>query len=79
MAPARKEVQDTNMIDLTDERILRRFKGEEGPSLVAELAELSVSQRLDVFLELRGRVIRERYGTDPSFQRVVKVIRSIGK
>ena len=64
------------MIDLDDDHILRRFKGEEGPSLFEEFSGLSMSQRLDVFFELRGRVIRERYGCEPPFQRVMKVIRS---
>ena len=64
------------MINLDDDHILRRFKGEEGPSLFDEFSRLSISQRLDVFLELRERVMRERYGFVPTFQRVVKVISS---
>ena len=63
------------MINLDDESILRRFQGEERPSLVEECAALSIEERLDLFLELRARVVRQRYGCEPPFERVARVIR----
>ena len=63
------------MIDLDDPTILRRFKGEEGPPLAKEVADMSAGERLTVFFELRRRVILERYGCEPSFERVSKLVR----
>ncbi len=57
------------------ERIARKFRLGEEPSLVDEYAHLSIDQRLELFLRLRQRTIEDRYGTDPGFERVHQVAR----
>ena len=57
------------------ERVARRFRIGEEPSMVDEYARFSVDERLELFLKLRQRVIEDRYGTDPGFERVYSIAR----
>jgi hypothetical protein len=57
------------------ERITRKFRVGEEPSLVDEYARFSVDERLELFLMLRQRIIEDRYGTDPGFQRFHSIAR----
>jgi hypothetical protein len=57
------------------ERIARKARVGEEPSLVDEYAIYTVDERLEMFLRLRQRVIEDRYGTDPGFERFHSVAR----
>ena len=57
------------------ERIARKYRVGEEPSLVDEYARFSIDERLELFLRLRQRVIEDRYGTDPGFERVHSIAR----
>ena len=57
------------------ERIARKFRLGEEPSLVDEYARFTIDERLELFLQLRQRVIGDRYGTDPGFERVHSIAR----
>ena len=57
------------------ERIARKYRMGEEPSLVDEYAHLTIDARLELFLRLRQRVIEDRYGTDPGFERVYSIAR----
>ena len=57
------------------ERIARKFRMGEEPSLVDEYARFSVDERLELFLRLRQRMIEDQYGTDPGFERVHRIAR----
>lgn len=52
------------------ERVGRKFRQGEEPSLVDEYAHLSIDERIALFLAFRARFIRGRYGSDPGFERV---------
>ncbi|MBS0571606.1 MAG: hypothetical protein JSS28_13425 [Proteobacteria bacterium] len=57
------------------ERVARKFRIDEEPSLVDEYARFSVDERLELFLRLRQRIIEDQYGTDQGFQRVYSIAR----
>ena len=57
------------------ERVARKFRIGEEPSMVDEYARFTVDERLDLFLRLRQRIIEDQYGTDPGFQRVYSIAR----
>ena len=57
------------------ERIARKYRVGEEPSMVDEYSRFSVDERLDLFLKLRQRVIEDRYGIDPGFERVYSIAR----
>ena len=57
------------------ERIARKYRIGAEPSLVDEYAHLTNAQRTALFLQLRKRLIEERYGTDPGFERVCAIAR----
>jgi hypothetical protein len=57
------------------ERVARKFRRGEEPSLVDEYARFTVDERLEMFLKLRQRAIEDRYGVDPGFERVYSIIR----
>ena len=57
------------------ERIARKVRVGEEPSLVDEYARFTVDERLELFLCLMQRVIEDRYGTDPGFQRFHSIAR----
>lgn len=57
------------------ERIARKYRIGEEPSMVDEYARFTVDERLELFLRLRQRVIEDRYGTDPGFERVYSIAR----
>jgi hypothetical protein len=57
------------------ERVARVFRLGDEPDMVAEYANFSMDERLDMFLRLRQRVIEDRYGTDPGFKRVHSIAR----
>lgn len=61
--------------DETIERTARKFRLGEEPSLVDEYARFTVDERLELFLRLRQRVIEDRYGADPGFERVHSIAR----
>lgn len=62
-------------IDGRVERVARKFRIGEEPSLVDEYARFSIDERLELFLRLQRRTIEDRYGTDPGFQRVHSIAR----
>ena len=64
-----------SMADQRIERTARKFRLGEEPSLVDEYARFTVDERLELFLRLRQRVIEDRYGTDPGFERVHSIAR----
>ena len=57
------------------ERVARKYRIGEEPSMVDEYAHFTVDERLELFLRLRQRVIEDRYGTDPGFERVYSIAR----
>ena len=57
------------------ERVARKFRVGEEPSLVDEYARFTVDERLELFLRLRQRVIEDQYGIDPGFQRFHSIAR----
>jgi hypothetical protein len=57
------------------ERVARKYRIGEEPSMVDEYARFTVDERLELFLRLRQRVIEDRYGTDPGFERVYSIAR----
>ncbi len=57
------------------ERIARKYRIGEEPSLVDEYARFTAEQRLELFLRLRARIIEDRHGTDPGFQRLHSLAR----
>jgi len=57
------------------ERIARKYRIGDEPSMVDEYAHLSNSERASLFLSLRKRIITERYGIDQRFERVCSVVR----
>ena len=57
------------------ERIARKFRMGEEPSLVDEYARYSIDERLEMFLRLQRRMIEDRYGIDPGFERVHSIAR----
>ena len=57
------------------ERVARKFRVGEEPSLVDEYARFTIDERLELFLRLRLRVIEDRYGVDPGFERVHSIAR----
>jgi hypothetical protein len=57
------------------ERVARKVRVGEEPSLVDEYAIYTIDERLEMFLRLRQRVIEDRYGTDPGFERVHSIAR----
>jgi hypothetical protein len=56
-------------------REVRRCNLGEEPSLVDEYAHLTMNERIVLFLDLRRRVIEDRYETEPRLERVVRVTR----
>jgi hypothetical protein len=56
-------------------RVARKFKLGEEPSMVDEYAHFTIDERLELFLKLRKRVIEDRYGTDPGFERIYSIAR----
>lgn len=70
-APKHEERADGGTI----ERVVRKFRLGDEPSQVAEYAHFTVDERLQMFLRLRQRVIKDCYGTDPGFERVYSVAR----
>ncbi len=56
-------------------RVSRKFVVGEEPGMVEEYVQFSIDERLDMFLKLRQRVIEDRYGTDPGFERVHSIAR----
>ena len=52
------------------ERVARKYRIGEEPSLVDEYARFTIDERLELFLRLRKRLIEDRYGFDPGFERV---------
>ena len=52
------------------ERVGRKVRLGEEPSLVDEYAHLSIDERIALGIGLRARTIRERYGCDPGFEKV---------
>ena len=63
------------MTGQTFERVARKFRIGEEPSLVDEYARFTVDERLEMFLRLRQRAIEDQYGVDPGFQRVHSITR----
>ncbi len=57
------------------ERVARKFRMGQEPSLVDEYARFSIDERLEMFLRLQQRMIEDRYGTDPGFERVHSIAR----
>jgi hypothetical protein len=57
------------------ERVARKFRVGEEPSLVDEYAHFTIDERLEMFLRLRQRAIEDRYGIDPGFEKVYRVVR----
>lgn len=57
------------------ELVARKFRLDEEPSLVDEYARFTIDERLELFLRLRLRVIEDRYGVDPGFERVHSIAR----
>jgi hypothetical protein len=57
------------------ERIGRKFRIGEEPSLVDEYARFTIDERLQLFLRLKQRTIEDRYGVDPGFERVHSITR----
>ncbi|MGH8163587.1 MAG: hypothetical protein ACREP1_04550, partial [Rhodanobacteraceae bacterium] len=61
--------------DTKIERIVRKFRVGEEPSMVDEYARFTIDERLELFLRLRQRAIEDRYGIDPGFERVYSIAR----
>jgi len=57
------------------ERVARKYRIGEEPSLVDEYARFTIDERLELFLRLRQRVIEDLYGADPGFERVYSIVR----
>ena len=57
------------------ERVVRKYRLGEEPSMVDEYAHLSIDERLELFIDLRDRVIKGQYETDPGFERVLRIAR----
>lgn len=57
------------------ERIARKYRIDDEPSMVDEYAHLTNEQRAARFLELRRQSIEKRYGPDQRFERVCTVAR----
>ncbi|HET6631165.1 MAG TPA: hypothetical protein VFG73_00465 [Rhodanobacteraceae bacterium] len=57
------------------EKIARKTRLGQEPSLVDEYARFSIDERLEMFLRLRHRVIKDRHGTDPGLERVHSIAR----
>jgi len=71
MSVPKYQVSDDGRI----ERTARKYRLGEEPSLVDEYARFTIDERLELFLRLRQRVIEDRYGTDPGFERVHSIVR----
>ena len=57
------------------ERVVRKYRVGEEPGMVEEYARFSNAERAELFVRLRHRLIKERYGADPGFARVCTVAR----
>ena len=60
------------------EFVVRKTKNGKDTSNIEYWRTLSYNQRLNNLVKIRQEVIRKKYGTNPGFQRVVRVIQKKG-
>lgn len=56
------------------EFVVKKTKNGEDTSNIEYWRTLTYKQRLNNLVKIRKEVIRKKYGTDPGFQRVIRVI-----